>query len=206
MKINKKLILLSTISISLLATGCSSKTIQVNKRDIVPYTAPQVETVESEQVDRKIAFLSVPKLEMITPELEMRTAQTVSSWKDKLSSNNNNKASECSGDNCMAFIVEPKTSSKSDEVVGDETITPADEPYFASNVTVQVGAFRHFLGAKKYAKRYSLLDNQYSVDIKKETKDSAPIYRVQVNGFLSNKEAKNFINKYSSQGAFLVQK
>ena len=197
MKINKKLILLSTISISLLATGCSSKSIKVNSSEVIPYNAVQLKTVQLEQVERKTAFLSVPKLETTTP--------IISSWEKKLSSNTST-VNDCADNKCVASTINPQSSSKSDVVVGDESMTPADDPYFASNVTVQVGAFRKFLGAKNYAKRYALLDNQYSVDIEKEMKDLEPIYRVQVNGFLSNIEAENFINKYGSQGAFLVRK
>ncbi|RUM76817.1 MAG: hypothetical protein DSZ11_00040 [Sulfurovum sp.] len=227
MKINKKLILLSTISISLLAIGCSSKSIQVNKKDIVSYrtasleTAPletvplatveletvqletaslepiPLETAQIEEVERKSAFLSVPKLET--------APHSVSSWKSKLSSNNS-RGSECVGDKCVASIGQPQMSEKSDMVVGDETITPAEDPYFASNVAVQVGAFRKISGAQNYAKRYALLDSQYSVNIKKDIKDFEPIYRVQIKGFASNDDAENFINKYGSQGAFLVRK
>jgi len=221
MKINKKLILLSTISISLLATGCSSKSIQVNKKDIVSYrtapleTAPlatveletvqletaslepiPLETAQVEEVERKSAFLSVPKLET--------APHSVSSWKSKLSSNNT--GDECVGEKCVASIGQPQMSETSDMVVGDETITPAEDPYFASNVAVQVGAFRKISGAQNYAKRYALLDSQYSVNIKKDIKDFEPIYRVQINGFISNNDAENFINKYGSQGAFLVRK
>jgi len=110
------------------------------------------------------------------------------------------------GEQCVAFIIKPEMSEKSDVVVGDETMTPAEDPYFASNVAVQVGAFRKISGAQTYAKRYALLDTQYSVNIKKDIKDSAPIYRVQINGFVSHDDAEKFINHYASQGAFLVRK
>ena len=192
MKINKKLIFISSISLSLLGTGCSSKSIKVNSSEITPYKA-----VQPEQVEKKTSFLCVPKLDTSTP--------IISSWKNKLSSNKS-AVNDCADNKCVASIIKPKSNSNSDVVVGDESITPAQDPYFASNITVQVGAFRKFLGAKNYAKRYALMDNQYSVAIEEEMKNSTPIYRVQVNGFLSNQEANIFINKYASQGAFLVRK
>ncbi len=203
MKINKKLILLSTISISILSIGCSSKTITVQNSEVTSYRKAQLESVQLEQVDRKNSFLSVPKLESVE---EVKTTPSISSWKSKTSSNNST-VNECTGDKCMATFIKPKKAIKeSDIVVGDEPITPADDPYFASTETVQVGAFRNFVGAQSYAKRYSLLSNQHSVLIKQEMKDSEPIYRVQVNGFTSQEEAENFINRYGSEGAFFVRK
>ncbi len=76
----------------------------------------------------------------------------------------------------------------------------------SSKISVQVGAFRKHAGAKVYAKRYSLLTDQYSVKIKKEFKDAQSIYRVQVQGFSTEHEAKRFIRKYGIDGAFLVRK
>ena len=200
MKINKKLILLSAIVASLITTGCSAKDIPVNL--------------------------------------------SASSWKNKISINKD--AEDCKGDVCLASIAKPKVKSKNiveevypqilltqtDVVVGDESITPQEEQYFATNtneiieydysdspflkedieliatndIAVQVGAFRKFAGATSYAKRYSLMSNQYYVAIEKDMKDKKPIYRVHVNGFNSNIEAENFIDRYGSQGAFLVRK
>ena len=195
MKINKKLILLSAVSISLLVTGCASKTLTVDRDEILPYSEVSVEQIEIEQ---KNSFLTVPKLESVDEV-------NISSWKNKISSNNT-LSSECSGDQCVASFAKPNTIKKSDIVVGDEPITPPEEPYFASTETVQVGAFRKISGAQSYAKRYSLLGNQYSVFIKQGMKDFKPIYRVQVTGFSSQEEAENFINRYGSEGAFFVRK
>ena len=79
-------------------------------------------------------------------------------------------------------------------------------PIISSNIAVQVGAFRKYAGAKVYAKRYSLLNSQYDVKIRKDYKDLAPLYRVRVHGFSSAVEAKRFISEYGSEGAFLVRK
>lgn len=221
MKINKELILLSTLSSMLLTTGCFANS----------------ETVVESQ----------------------------SNWKAKLSSNKDT-SQECEGDVCLAVISKPKTESKpevklepqsrieeeaplfrlteTDVVVGDETITPAENPYFAQNskieydysaspfledhidimetvstnysenieviakneISVQVGAFRNFSGAQKYAKRYSLMNRQYSVSIEEDSIRRKSLYRVHVNGFKSTIEANSFISRYGTQGAFLVRR
>jgi len=72
--------------------------------------------------------------------------------------------------------------------------------------SIQVGAFRKYAGAKVYAKRYSLLTNKYNVDIKENVKNSKPIYRVQIEGFSNEREAKEFMRIYGLDGAFLVRK
>jgi rare lipoprotein A len=76
----------------------------------------------------------------------------------------------------------------------------------SSKISVQVGAFRRYAGAKVYAKRYSLLTDQYRVKIKKEFKDALPIYRVRLYGFSSEREARRFIRQYGIDGAFLVRR
>ncbi|MCK5853809.1 MAG: SPOR domain-containing protein [Sulfurovaceae bacterium] len=221
MKINKKLILLSAISASLLTTGCSTKSIQVNKSDITPYTSyTNIDTIERVEIDTKSAFLSLPK-----------ATSSRSSWGDKLSSNST-KLDDCVDSKCVATIGTPSSNSKSDMVVGDESMTPSEDPYFADNsnstieydygdtplleenikllsshdIGVQVGAFRNIGGAKNYAKRYSLMNEQYSVTIQKENQGLESMYRVQLNGFNSEKEAKDFIGKFGTKGAFLVRK
>jgi len=81
-----------------------------------------------------------------------------------------------------------------------------DMTAISSKISVQVGAFRKHAGATVYAKRYSLLTDQYSVKIKKEFKDAQPIYRVQIQGFGTEHEAKRFIRQYGIEGAFLVRR
>jgi len=76
----------------------------------------------------------------------------------------------------------------------------------SSKISVQVGAFRKHAGAKVYAKRYSLLTDQYHVQIKKGFKDGAPLYRVQLQGFDNEHEARAFIREYGIDGAFLVRR
>ena len=75
-----------------------------------------------------------------------------------------------------------------------------------SDTAIQVGAFRHYSGAKKVAKKYSLLSNQYSVKIETGMKDNQPIHRVRISGFHSKGQAKLFMERYASNDAFLVRR
>ena len=79
---------------------------------------------------------------------------------------------------------------------------------FSNNpsISIQVGAFRQYSGAKRYLRRYSALSNKYRTTIKTGQKDNQPIYRVQIEGFKSDIEAKRFMNSYGIEGAFLVRR
>ena len=77
---------------------------------------------------------------------------------------------------------------------------------FSEKTAIQVGAFREYAGAKLYAKKYDLLSNKYSVDIKENDNLSEPLYRVSIAGFNDDAEAREFISKYELDGAFLVIK
>jgi rare lipoprotein A len=77
---------------------------------------------------------------------------------------------------------------------------------FSKKTSIQVGAFRRYAGAKVYAKRYSLLSRQYKAVIRNEMKDARPIYRVKIEGFSSEREARRFMSRYSLNGAFLVRR
>ena len=73
-------------------------------------------------------------------------------------------------------------------------------------VAIQVGAFRQYTGAQKYVKKYAILSSKYKVTIKTGAKDQKPLYRVQIEGFASRNQAKEFKAKYGLVGAFLVMK
>jgi len=77
---------------------------------------------------------------------------------------------------------------------------------YNSKRSIQVGAFRKYKGAETYAKRYSLLNRQYKTVIKNEMKDNKPIYRVRIEGFSNDNEAKKFIAQNSLNEAFLVRR
>lgn len=142
----------------------------------------------------------------------------------------------CMGDDCIATIVEPSKVTPftpfkkfatnplisnlpvmepiENEILAYQNNTPQltlkDLPKiraFSNKTSIQVGAFRQYTGAKVYAKRYALLNNQYSVQIKEDIEDAKPLYRVQIEGFKSDTEAKEFMTQYGLlNGAFLVRK
>jgi hypothetical protein len=99
---------------------------------------------------------------------------------------------ESESKNLFAKVQIPVTTDENSQLLGKNSI--------------QVGAFRKYAGAKVYAKRYSLLTSKYNVDIKANVKNNQPIYRVQIEGFSNEREAKEFMNRYGLDGAFLVRR
>jgi len=75
-----------------------------------------------------------------------------------------------------------------------------------SGLSIQVGAFREYAGAKRYERRYSALSSKYRTTIKTERKENQPIYRVQIEGFKSDVEANEFMSNYGIEEAFLVRR
>lgn len=210
MKINKKLILLSTISGLLLTTGCSAKEISVSQSQS-NWKSKLSTNQSSEDCKGDVCLASIvkpqPTLKERPPQLFLTQTDVVVGDESVTPSEEQHFASNSSitieydysdspfvEDNAVEIESVPSTYLSNIEVISTD------------DVTVQVGAFRKFSGAQKYAKRYSLMNSQYSVAIQKDFKDAKPIYRVQVNGFFSFKEAKTFISRYGSQGAFLVRK
>ncbi len=74
----------------------------------------------------------------------------------------------------------------------------------SKTVAIQLGAFRHYAGAKKYLKKYAILSSEYKVIIKAGAEDQKPLYRVQIEGFPSRSKAEEFKSKYGLIGAFFV--
>ncbi|MEJ2499513.1 MAG: septal ring lytic transglycosylase RlpA family protein [Sulfurovaceae bacterium] len=74
------------------------------------------------------------------------------------------------------------------------------------NFGVQVGAFKRKAGAYIFQEKYSKLSSRYQVIVKAfDDYDGKPIYRVWVMGFGSENEARDFIDDYDINGAFLVR-
>ena len=71
---------------------------------------------------------------------------------------------------------------------------------------IQIGAFRHYAGAKEYLRRYSALSTKHEVSIKTGMKAGKPIHRVRIEGFSSRSEAKRFMARFGLSDAFLVRK
>jgi hypothetical protein len=125
----------------------------------------------------------------------------------------------CVGDTCKASIIgnmATKNSFKPKKFVAIEqppVSKSMDTPIYAPKIystprktAIQVGAFRRYAGAKVYAKRYGLLSRRYKTVIKNDMKDARPIYRVRIEGFSNVREAKQFMARYSLNGAFLVRR
>ena len=75
-----------------------------------------------------------------------------------------------------------------------------------NNFYVQIGSFRRKEGAKIYQNRYNNYQNRYNTVIVAGVYQGKPIYRVWLNGFKSENEARDFIKSGSFAGAFIVRK
>ena len=75
-----------------------------------------------------------------------------------------------------------------------------------ADTAIQVGAFRQYDGAERYMRRYNVLSNKYKVTIKTISKNNRPLYRVRIEGFRNQAEAKKFMYSYGIRNAFVVIK
>ncbi len=75
-----------------------------------------------------------------------------------------------------------------------------------NDFSVQIGSFRRKEGAKIYQNRYNNYKNRYNTVIVKGLYQGRPIYRVWLNGFKSENEARDFIKSGDFAGAFVVRK
>ena len=74
------------------------------------------------------------------------------------------------------------------------------------NFYIQIGSFRKFQGAKLYQERFTQLGESHHAIIKTSYLDDKPIYRVLVDGFFSEDEAKAYIQEHSAfRDAFIVR-
>jgi rare lipoprotein A len=70
---------------------------------------------------------------------------------------------------------------------------------------VQIGAFRKKSGAKIYETTFNSKNSVYKAIIQEGTLGKAPIYRVWIQGFRSDEEARDFISRGEYEGAFIVR-
>ncbi len=75
-----------------------------------------------------------------------------------------------------------------------------------TNFSVQIGSFRKEQGSKVYKDRYNNYLNRYKTSIVKGRYLNKPIYRVWLNGFKSENEARDFIKRGDFLGAFVVRR
>lgn len=70
---------------------------------------------------------------------------------------------------------------------------------------VQIGAFARIEGAKIYQKRYNNYANRYKTIIKQNYQNHSYLNRVYLSGFLSENEARDFIQQGNFKGAFIIR-
>lgn len=74
------------------------------------------------------------------------------------------------------------------------------------NFYIQIGSFRNFEGAKIYQERFTKLGQTHHAIIKTYYLDNKSIYRVLVDGFFSENEARNYIDENSGfKDAFIIR-
>jgi len=110
-------------------------------------------------------------------------------------------------------LTDTPTPKYNNDIYDDDPYISYSEPknypkieQYSQKTSIQVGAFRRYAGAKIYAKRYGLLSHKYKTVIRKDIKDNLPIYRVRIEGFANEHQAKVFMSRYSLNGAFLVRR
>jgi rare lipoprotein A len=70
---------------------------------------------------------------------------------------------------------------------------------------VQIGAFRKKSGAQIYETTFNNQNKNYKAIIREGVLDKALIYRVWIQGFRSEEEARDFISQGKYEGAFIVR-
>lgn len=94
-----------------------------------------------------------------------------------------------------------------DTAVNTSSMSRVNSSYAATgDIAIQVGAFSQYSGAQVYEKRYGALTSKYNIAIQTTTKNNKPIYKVRIEGFKSETEAKRFMNSYGIRDGFLVRK
>ena len=75
-----------------------------------------------------------------------------------------------------------------------------------NDFSVQIASFRKIQGSRVYKNRYNNYLNRYKTSIIKGMYQGRPIYRVWLNGFKSEEEARDFIKRGDFSGAFIVRR
>ncbi len=216
-KINNKLLVLTTLSV-IAMNGCVSKTVVVSKTP-----SNKVETSKWKPTQGK--SLAKSKRDDCVDcyvDISKKTPQKIALAKDSntvYSYDYSKAASDVYPLNATAYEAYENPYPVDDSYEEDNPylvdalyqednnrFSKADMKDYSNKRSIQVGAFRKYAGAKLYAKRYSLLTSQYNVEINKNVKNNKPIYRVQIEGFSNENEAKKFMARYGLKGAFLVRR
>lgn len=81
----------------------------------------------------------------------------------------------------------------------------ADSSVVMDDYLVQIGAFRIKAGANRFAARHQNVLGSYHCVVKEGMKDGEVLYRVYLDGFHSEDEARDFIARGDFSGAFVVR-
>lgn len=80
----------------------------------------------------------------------------------------------------------------------------AAEKVTISRFAVQIGAFKNLQGAEIYQRKYQQVEGRYHANVKSQEEESGVIHRVWLEGFRSEEEARDFIDRSGIPGAFVV--
>ena len=216
-RINNKLLILTTIG-AISISGCVSKTVEVIDTKVNKVTVPHTNQVKvskwksltnSKKEDCVDCYATITK-ESSVRAATVNTSSVIYDYSKApadVDSINNIKLEEYKN----PYIIDESYSEydnrdESLHVKIGNSLPREENMKLSSKNSIQVGAFRKYVGAKVYAKRYSLLTSKYNVDIKENVKDNKPIYRVQIEGFSNENEARKFMTRYGINGAFLVKR
>ncbi|SHO81051.1 Rare lipoprotein A precursor [hydrothermal vent metagenome] len=104
----------------------------------------------------------------------------------------------------LGFKGKVKKSTKRRFVTKTEKVKYVDR-VLLTNFAVQVGSFMDLNMAKKYKIRYALISKDYKISIKIAQVDNITYYRVWIDGFKSENEARYFIKKNALYGAIVTR-
>jgi len=82
--------------------------------------------------------------------------------------------------------------------------SPTQKSVELNKFYVQIGAFRNKDGAKRYSSENALVSGRYHAVIKEGILDDAPIYRVWLDGFRGEEEARDFIASGKFEHSFII--
>ena len=85
------------------------------------------------------------------------------------------------------------------------SLTSEQKSVVINDFDVQIGAFRNLSGAKTYQDQFSYQDGRYKAIIKEGVHEGQMMYRIWLQGFGSEDEARDFISSGRYPGSFIVR-
>ena len=216
--INKKTILFFSIS-TLMISGCVSKQeLQIKPQNMA---IVKVKSLKNKNIWNKKLYSNIKKEDCIdcyaTPIDYSKPPSVTSSMFTKVSSNkvfktySRNKIVENKHYGNYGYIetasdtVVKRNNYINRKVVSAPRTINSSYGSYSTGTAIQVGAFSKYAGAKTYVNKYNALVENYTVAIKTGRKNNKLLYRVRIEGFKNNSEAKNFMKSNGISDAFLVR-